>query len=122
MAVQLRLILIIVSFLTFIFLIRTIQKSKMKIEDAVFWIFISFSFILMSLFPRLMKIVSFWMGVESTVNLIYLIILFLLLLKLFFQTIKISQLEFKITNLAQEIAILHKKEVEKANVDNKIIR
>lgn len=105
MALQLRALLVAASLLLFIYLIHKIKKSQMKIEDSVYWIFLSICFLILSIFPNLAMIVGKWMGIESTVNLVFLVIIFILLVKSFLQSIKISQMEFKLNSLVQEIAI-----------------
>ena len=105
MALQLRALLVAASLLLFIYLIHKIKKSQMKIEDSVYWIFLSICFLILSIFPNLAMIVGKWMGIESTVNLVFLVIIFILLVKSFLQSIKISQMEFKQNSMVQEIAI-----------------
>ena len=110
MALQFRLLLVIVSFALCVYLIHKIKKAQMKIEDSIYWIFISFCFLLLSIFPNIATVVRGWMGIESTVNLVFLVIIFMLLIKNFLQSVKISQMEYKISSLVQEIAIeMHEK-------------
>lgn len=45
------------------------------------------------------------MGIYSSTNFIFLVILFAVIIKLFFNTIEISNLEYKIKELSQKIAI-----------------
>jgi hypothetical protein len=105
MALQLRFLLVIASFSLFIYLIHKIKKSQMKIEDSIYWIFLSLCFLILSIFPNIAIVIGKWMGIESTVNLVFLVIIFMLLVKCFLQSVKISQMEYKINSLVQEIAI-----------------
>ncbi len=105
MALQLRFLLVIASFSLFIYLIHKIKKSQMKIEDSIYWIFLSLCFLILSIFPNIAIVIGKWMGIESTVNLVFLVIIFMLLVKSFLQSVKISQMEYKINSLVQEIAI-----------------
>lgn len=105
MALQLRVLLVIASFALFVYLIHKIKKAQMKIEDSIYWIFLSFCFLILSIFPNIAMVIGKWMGIESTVNLVFLVIIFLLLIKIFLQSVKISQMEYKISSLVQEIAI-----------------
>lgn len=41
MSIMLRIVLLIVSILTMVYIISRIRKSKMKIETSLFWIFFS---------------------------------------------------------------------------------
>lgn len=125
MAIQFRLLLVIASLLLCIYLIHKIKQAQMKIEDSIYWIFISLCFLLLSFFPNLATIVSKWIGIESTVNLVFLVIIFMLLIKLFFQSIKISQMEYKICSLVQENALKSyedtERKVQNKNVENEKI-
>lgn len=42
MSIMLRIVLLIVSILTMVYIISRIRKSKMKIETSLFWIFFHF--------------------------------------------------------------------------------
>ena len=48
---MLRVVLILVSAATMIMMIQKIRKAKLQIEDAIFWVLVSFMFVLFSLFP-----------------------------------------------------------------------
>lgn len=113
MSVTLRVFLIILSVLSLVYIIRKIRFSKMQIEYALFWIVLSILFIVLAVFPS----IAFWLtellGVMSTANLIFLVIIGILLLKVFMMTIEISVLENRIRDLVQQLGI-----DEKNNRDN----
>ena len=81
MTPTLRVVLIVVSILTTFMIMRKIRQSKLQIEDSIFWL--GFSSILI----------------------VYLAVIFLLIVKMFHMSIKQSQLETKIKDLAQKIAL-----------------
>lgn len=105
MSIYLRIILFAGALLASIYVIHKIRKSQMKIESAMYWIFFALLILLLSIFPGIGITVAAWIGIESPVNFIFLIILFLVLAKIFSLTVKISQLEYKIALLTEEIAI-----------------
>ena len=105
MSLELRITLIVVSLFAFIFCLRMIRKSSMKIDDAVFWFFVAGLIFLFALFPGIPISISKALKVESPVNFVYLAVIFLLLYKVFMQTLKISSLQTKIEVLVQEMAI-----------------
>lgn len=105
MAIQLRCILIIVSFFTMIFVMRKIRKSQMKIEDSIWWIIMSIMILVLSIFPQIGIFAAGICGIESPVNLIYLVIIFLLLIIIFSLSIKVSKLNYKVLTLVEELAI-----------------
>lgn len=115
MSLALRIILIVMAILSFVYFIRKIRKSQMKIEDAIYWTVFSIMIIVLSIVPELVIFVADAIGVESPVNFLFLAIIFLILLKLFSMSIKISQLENKVSVLTEEIAIKNKQLEEAIN-------
>ncbi|MFA9376713.1 MAG: DUF2304 domain-containing protein [Lachnotalea sp.] len=105
MSFAFRIILILASLMTTLYIVRKIRYSKLQIEYAIFWIILSFIFILISLFPVLITIPTNIIGMQAPVNFVFLVIIFILLIKAFMQTIEHSQLEDKLNHLAQKIAI-----------------
>ncbi len=105
MTLLLRGILIVVSILTMILILRKVRQSKMKIEDSVFWIGFTFLLILFSLFPQVVYWMSDISGTQTPVNFIFLFVIFVLMLRLFRLTVKLSALESKVQDLVQKIAI-----------------
>ena len=108
-----RCVLIICSVLTAAFMIKKIRNSKLQIEHAIFWLLFAFILIILSIFPQ----ITIWganiLGIYSSTNFIFLAILFIVILKLFSATIEISNLENRINELAQKIAIEEKQSGEK---------
>ena len=105
MSLTLRIILLAVSALTFVWIIRSIRKSRAKIEDAVFWVLFAAFLILIALFPKLVTLGARLVGVQSEVNFVFLSIIFILLVKVFRMSLRISQLESKLQHFAQTYAI-----------------
>ena len=98
MTPTLRVVLIVVSILTTFMIMRKIRQSKLQIEDSIFWLGFSSILIVFSIFPELA-------GTYTTANFIYLAVIFLLIVKMFHMSIKQSQLETKVKDLAQKIAL-----------------
>lgn len=73
--------------------------------DAFFWIVFSFVLMVIGVFPGIAMFFAKVVGVQSPVNFVYLVVIFLLLLRTFMLTIRISFLEEKVKNLIEEIAI-----------------
>ena len=96
-----------------IFMIKKIRDSKLKIEYTVFWIAFSSILVVMGIFPQLFYCISRFIGFQSPISMVFLIVIFVLIIKMFFMTIQISQLENKIDSLAQQIAIDRKLDCDK---------
>lgn len=100
-----RIILLVVSLFTMIFMLKRIRQSKIQIEDSLFWILFAIMVVILGAFPVIADFMAGVIGIYSTVNFIFLFFIFILLIKEFSMTIKISQLENKIKELTQEIAL-----------------
>ena len=107
-----RMILILVSGATFWVLNRKIRKSRIRIEETVFWILLSLLFVLFALFPALADRAAAALGIYSTPNFLFLFIIFLLLLRLFHVNMQLGRLEEKLRTLAQEFALSQNRERE----------
>lgn len=105
MSDTLRMILLFAAVLTALWILSKIRKLKVKMEDAIFWVVFALILLILGIFPD----VTYWltrkMGVISPANLIFLVIIFLLLEKVFTLSIIVSQLEEKITVLSAETAL-----------------
>lgn len=115
MSTMLRICLIVASVLTTVLMMSKIRKSKIQIEDSIFWVLFSLVLIVFSLFPG----VAYWMsdliGTQAPSNFIFMLIIFLLLARVFSLTVRISQLETKLRELVQRIALDELENEESAN-------
>ena len=105
MAWGIRLVLIAGSICTGFFVMRRIRKSRMHTEDTIFWIFFSLVLVLLGLIPEIAVGFSNLLGVQSPANLVWLVVIFLLIIKLFLQAQKLSRLQLQLTQLTQRYAI-----------------
>lgn len=87
------------------YIMKRIRQSKLQIEYAIFWIIFSGILLIFSLFPFLVAVFTRMIGMELPVNFIFMFFIFILILKVFFQTIELSALENKVRNLTQRLAI-----------------
>ena len=119
MTLTLQIILLVVSIITFIFIITKIRKSQLNIADAVVWILLCILLIIMSLCLPFINKIAHIFGFMSTSNFVFTMILFFLLIIVFSQSVKISLLNEKIKNLNHYIALKEKREKEKFNIKKK---
>ena len=108
MSVILRVILILASLATCIYISRKLKNAQIDTHDTIFWILFRFVLILVSIFPGIADWLSTRLGIYSTVNMVFLIIIFALMFRVFLLTIKISQMENRIRILVEELAIREK--------------
>ena len=101
----LRILLIVSAVLMLLFMLRKIRQSKLKIEYTAFWILFASILTIMGIFPKVFYKISDFIGFQSPISMVFLVVIFVLIIRMFFMTIQISQLENKIDNLVQQIAI-----------------
>lgn len=119
MAFVLRILLIIVSIITFFLVIRKVRQSKLKTEDAVIWIIGSLLLIFMCVFLNFMTWLTERLGFISPANFVFGVVCFFLLVTTFNQSIKISNLNEKIKELNHYIALKEEKEKRQDNGQEK---
>lgn len=105
MSVMLRAVLIAASILTMLVMMRKIRQSKVQIEDSLFWVAFSAMLIVFSVFPQLVYRISGLVGTMAPSNFIFLFIIFLMLLRLFKLTIRVSLMESRLKDLIQKQAL-----------------
>jgi hypothetical protein len=101
----LQIILLAGCIATFFFLIRRIQRAHMQISDSIFWIGLSILLLILALIPDQVDALARMCGVADPTNFVFLIVIFLLLVKLFSVAVKMSRLETRLNSLIQHVAI-----------------
>ena len=105
MSRELRIVLLIAAILTTAWILRKIRKLKVKMDDAIFWIVFAVILLIVGLFPEFTYWLTRCLRMQSPANLVFLIIIFLLIEKIFTLSITVSQLEDKLNTLSTEIAL-----------------
>ena len=113
MSYILRIILLLGAALTAWMIVNKIRKSKMKMNDAIFWVIFGLLLLVLAIVPELSYFMANLFGTTSPANLIFVAIIALLCEKLLTVTIKLSQLEEKVEIMAAEIAIRTQKTEQK---------
>ncbi len=102
---NLQIVLLCVSLLTVVSLMLKIKKSQFLIGDSIFWVFFSILIMIMAIFPKLTSLCSELLGFESPSNFIFVVFIFLLLVKVFTLNLGITRLETKLQKLVSELAL-----------------
>lgn len=113
MTMTLRIALILVSLGTLFLMMRKIRQSKVQIESVIFWIVLAIVLVVFSIFPSVADFLAHLLGIYSTANFLFLFVIFVLIMKEFYMTLHVSQLETKIKELVQQQALEEKKAEEK---------
>ena len=105
MSIGLRIALLVAACFAATFIIYRIRRSKVRLQDTIFWIATAAILAVMGLFPS----VSFWaaglLGIQSPANFVYLMMIALLFEKLLTLSIFHSQNEERYVELAAELAL-----------------
>jgi len=105
MSLTLRILLIVAAVITAAWILWKIRKHKVKMEHAIFWIVFALVLVVIGIVPQLASWLGHLLGVMSTANLVFLVMIFLLIAKVFTLSITVSQLQDKIEVLSGEVAL-----------------
>lgn len=119
MTITLRIALIVASLGTFFLMMKKIRQSKLQIESAIFWIVLAGVLVVFSIFPPVADFAAHLAGIYSTANFLFLFAIFILMIKVFSMTLHISQLETKVKDLVQQMALEEKKREEELTKTDK---
>ena len=112
-----RVVLVVVSIGTLATVLKRIQKAKLTIEDSIFWILLAMMFVVFALFPVVPDTLARLLGIYSTANFLFLFMIFILLMRMFSMSMRISTLEDKIRKLVQELALRDRDERTEASAE-----
>lgn len=105
MTAGLRATLIIASFLTLLFMACKVRSSKIRLEDSIFWFCFAILLLVVSVFPGIFYQLSAIAGTMSVANFVFLFFIFILLVCCFSLSVRVSQLDTKMRDLTQQLAI-----------------
>ena len=105
MTLPLRITLFAASLLTFSYMTVKIRDSKMRLEDSLFWFCFSALLLLASIFPQVFFWLSNLVGTMAPSNFVFLFFIFILLIVCFRLSVRLSQLDTKLRELTQQLAI-----------------
>ena len=110
-----RICLILGSLITAGYILRRVRLAKVQIEDTIFWLLFS-ALLILAIFPGIAYWAANLLGFMSPINFVYVVIIFLLLAKQFFMSIRLSQLDSKVRILTEQVA-LNEEKVERDKLD-----
>ena len=110
MSLVLRIALVIVSFLVVLFVLKKIRRSQLYIDDAIYWIVSAFLLLLLSIFPQIAIFAADLLEIQSPANFVFLVMIFMILVKLFNMAIELSVQKHRINRLVQKLALMKDEE------------
>lgn len=103
--VRLKVAMLIVIALFFIYILRLLKEHKLQLKYTLLWFFCTFMLFIFILFPQLMTAIGNIVGIQTTMNTLYVILIgFLIILSLSLTSI-VSIQKKEIKTLDQHIAI-----------------
>lgn len=108
---------VVVAIISIIYILYEIRKEKLSVSDSMFWLLGCLVIAILSIFPNIIIYLSNFVGIEYAPSLLFLLAIIALIGLNFKQVKRIRKLEEKITDLAQNIAIIKadKSETKKEN-------
>lgn len=113
MSIILRIILILGSLISFILCVKKIKQAKLKVENSIIWMLGSFVLILMAIFDGAVGWIANKLGFMASVNFVFLIMIFFLLMQVFIDNMRMAELNEKVKNLDHYIALKENEEKNK---------
>lgn len=117
MSLTLRIVLIVVSVISFVLCVKKIKQAKLQVINSVIWMTGSIILIIISIFSDIVKWISVRLGFMAPVNFVFLVVMAFLLIEVFVNNIRITELNEKIKELNHYIA-LEEYEKKQKNSDN----
>ncbi len=120
MYIALRVALIIMSVITFFFVMNQIRRSKIEIGESLFWIVMSVILVIISIFTQIPAFFSRLLGIQSPSNFVFLVAIFFTMLKLFTLSIEVAKEKQRMKSLIENVALKEKELEQKiAELNNK---
>lgn len=107
-------LLVLGSLGTIAFMLLRIRASQIQIRDAIFWIVLALALLVVSIFPQLIAWASQLLGFMAPINFVYLLVIFILLIRSFSSSVRISMLDARVQQLTQRLALYEKKHEQNA--------
>ncbi|MDR2196369.1 MAG: DUF2304 domain-containing protein [Coriobacteriales bacterium] len=106
MTITLRVILIAGALLTLVYFLYQIRRRRLQIDYSLYWILLSVLMLVIALFPQIIIWTADRLGFISPANMVFLLIIFLLVIRLFALTGELSKLNRQTAELTQRLALL----------------
>ena len=108
----LRVVLIVGAFFALSVVVKRVRKSKIRVADSVYWVLCAVLMLLFAIFPGIAFFFARLLGFLSPSNFVFCIIIMLMLVRLFNLSCDVSRLTDKTEQLAQELALHTKDEMD----------
>lgn len=100
---------IILSLFAFCYVIKIVKEKKFSIKESFWWVILSIVMLLLSIFPYSIDWFAAKLGVSYSPSLLFVICIVFLIFMNFKDSRRISELQLKMIDLEQELAVLKEK-------------
>ncbi len=100
---------IIISVLSLVYIIHSVKEKKFSIKESFWWFFLSIVMLLLSIFPHSIDHFAKKLNIVYPPSLLFVLCIVFLILINFKNSKKISELQLKVIDLSQEMAVLKEK-------------
>ncbi len=100
---------IVISIFSILYVVTVVKKKKLSIKASFWWIFGSVLMLILSIFPYSIDWVAKQMNIEYPPSLLFLFCIIFLVFIIFKLNRQISEIELKVIELGQELAVLKEK-------------
>lgn len=97
---------LILAIILVVMVLAQVRNQKMKEKYAALWLIISAFIIVLALFPRLLDLLARVVGIETPVNLLFLLSIIMLIGVVLHLTQELSKMSDETRILAEEVAIM----------------
>ena len=105
MFIALRVALIIMSVVSFFFIMKQIRRNKIEIGESLFWIVISVILVIISIFPQIPTFFAKLLGIQSPSNFVFLVAIFFIMIKLFTLSVQVAKEKQRLKSLIENVAL-----------------
>lgn len=104
-----RLYFIILSIIVVLYVVNIVRKKKFSIKESFWWVVASIVMLLLSIFPYSIDWFAKKLGISYPPSLLFVLCIIFLLFINFRNSKRISELQIKVVELGQEMAIVKEK-------------
>lgn len=109
MMLQLQIFLVCLIVIVLIFIFRFIKKKHLSMKYGIFWLLLLCLLLIPILFPKMVEVISEFLGFEVSSNMVFLFAFVFLFYVIFVLYINVSKLVDQNKTLTQELSLLKAK-------------
>ena len=121
MNLHLRLFIMVVGVLTFLFIVRMLVKKNLSESNSVMWLVIGFITLISGIFPDIIAWLSYSVGIAYPPALLFLLAIIILMMIVFKNSMELSKTEAKINDVASTLSILKEENKKLKSIINEMI-